>query len=66
MKVNSFPNRILKIEKDTFLYFGGTAYLGLPTNKKFQQILIKNIMQWGTAYRDGYLRNTNRSILSFS
>lgn len=63
MKVNSFPNRILKIEKDTFLYFGGTAYLGLPTNKKFQQILIKNIMQWGTAY--GSSRSANVKLTAY-
>ena len=45
MKVNSFPNRILKVDKERYLYFGGTAYLGLPTNKKFKKILINNIFQ---------------------
>ena len=63
MKVNAFPNRILKVENDTFLYFGGTAYLGLPTNKKFQQILIKNIMQWGTAY--GSSRSANVKLTAY-
>ena len=64
MKINSFPNRILKIEHDKHLYFGGTAYLGLPTNKKFQKILIRNILQWGTAY--GSSRSANIELTAYA
>ncbi|WP_367751790.1 aminotransferase class I/II-fold pyridoxal phosphate-dependent enzyme [Flavobacterium sp. WC2430] len=63
MKVNSFPNRILKTENEKYLYFGGTAYLGLPTNKKFQKILISNILQWGTAY--GSSRSANVKLTAY-
>jgi 7-keto-8-aminopelargonate synthetase-like enzyme len=57
MKVDQFPDRIIKINNEDFLYFGGTAYLGLPTHLEFQNILIKNILKWGTAY--GSSRNAN-------
>ena len=63
MKVNSFPNRILKSENENYLYFGGTAYLGLPTKKKFQKILINNILQWGTAY--GSSRSANVKLTAY-
>lgn len=57
MNVNKFPDRVIKIDSGNYLYFGGTAYLGLPPNKKFQKILCKNIVLWGTAY--GSSRNAN-------
>ncbi len=57
MFVNQFPDRIIKLKNEEFLYFGGTAYLGLPTHVEFQNILIKNILNWGTAY--GSSRNAN-------
>lgn len=63
MKVNQFPDRILKIGDEKYLYFGGTAYLGLPTNKKFQKILFKNIIRWGTAY--GSSRNANIKLTAY-
>lgn len=63
MKVNSFPNRILETENENYLYFGGTAYLGLPTNKKFQKLLINNILQWGTAY--GSSRSANVELAAY-
>lgn len=63
MKVTQFPDRILKIDEEKYLYFGGTAYLGLPPNKKFQKILFKNITQWGTAY--GSSRNANIKLTAY-
>ncbi len=57
MFVDQFPDRVIQIENEDFLYFGGTAYLGLPTLPEFQNILIKNILKWGTAY--GSSRNAN-------
>jgi 7-keto-8-aminopelargonate synthetase-like enzyme len=57
MKVDQFPDRIIQIKNENFLYFGGTAYLGLPTHLEFQNTLIKNILKWGTAY--GSSRNAN-------
>ena len=43
-----------------FLYFGGTAYLGLQTDEAFQEILIKNIKKFGTNY--GASRKANVRI----
>ncbi|MEL1242051.1 aminotransferase class I/II-fold pyridoxal phosphate-dependent enzyme [Flavobacterium flavipallidum] len=63
MKVTQFPDRILKIDGEKYLYFGGTAYLGLPPNKKFQKILLKNIQRWGTAY--GSSRNANIQLTAY-
>lgn len=63
MKVNQFPDRLIKIDDEKFLYFGGTAYLGLPPNKKFQKILYKNILDWGTAY--GSSRNANIKLTAY-
>jgi 7-keto-8-aminopelargonate synthetase-like enzyme len=63
MKVNQFPDRIIKIDNEDFLYFGGTAYLGLPTNKKFLKLVIKNILRWGSAY--GSSRNANIKLRAY-
>ena len=63
MNVNKFPDRVIKIDGEKHLYFGGTAYLGLPPNKKFQKILYKNIARWGTAY--GSSRNANIQLTAY-
>ena len=63
MKVNQFPDRVIEINNDKYLYFGGTSYLGLPTNPEFQQLLIKNIVQWGTAY--GSSRSANIQLTAY-
>ncbi|MFE3848728.1 aminotransferase class I/II-fold pyridoxal phosphate-dependent enzyme [Flavobacterium sp. LB3P45] len=63
MKVNQFPDRIIEIDNTDYLYFGGTAYLGLPTHPEFQKLLIKNILQWGTAY--GSSRSANIQLTAY-
>ena len=63
MKVNQFPDRIIEINNEEFLYFGGTAYLGLPTNEAFQQLFIQNILKWGTAY--GSSRTANIKLTAY-
>ena len=63
MKVNQFPDRIIEIDNEQFLYFGGTAYLGLPTNEAFQQLFIQNILKWGTAY--GSSRTANIKLTAY-
>lgn len=57
MTVEHFPDRTITISGKTFLYFGGTSYLGLATNAEFQNILCEGIKVWGTAY--GSSRNAN-------
>ncbi|KQB37792.1 aminotransferase class I/II-fold pyridoxal phosphate-dependent enzyme [Flavobacterium aquidurense] len=63
MNVNQFPDRIIEIEEQQYLYFGGTAYLGLPTNKDFQELVIKNIRNWGTTY--GSSRSANIKLNAY-
>lgn len=63
MNVNQFPDRIIEINQEHYLYFGGTAYLGLPTNKAFQELVVKNILKWGTTY--GSSRNANIKVTAY-
>ena len=63
MDVNQFPDRIIEINQEQYLYFGGTAYLGLPTNKAFQELVVKNILKWGTTY--GSSRNANVKVTAY-
>jgi 8-amino-7-oxononanoate synthase len=63
MNVNQSPDRIIKIDQEQYLYFGGTAYLGLPTNKAFQELVVKNILKWGTTY--GSSRSANIKLTAF-
>ena len=63
MNVNQFPDRIIEIDQEHYLYFGGTAYLGLPTNKDFQELVIKNIRNWGTTY--GSSRSANIKLTAY-
>jgi 8-amino-7-oxononanoate synthase len=63
MNVNQFPDRIIEINQEQYLYFGGTAYLGLSTNKAFQELVVKNILKWGTTY--GSSRNANVKVTAY-
>lgn len=63
MNVSQFPDRIIEIDHEQYLYFGGTAYLGLPTNKDFQELVIKNIQNWGTTY--GSSRSANIKLTAY-
>lgn len=63
MIVDGFPDRTVLIDKKEYLYFGGTAYLGLPTNLVFQKTLVKSIAKWGSFY--GSSRNSNIKLSIF-
>lgn len=60
MTVENFPDRIILIDGVEYLYFGGTNYLGITTNKEFQNILFESIKKWGTNY--GSSRNANVTL----
>lgn len=51
------------VQGKPFLYFGGTAYLGLSTHPDFQKNIISGIKKWGTAY--GSSRNANIKLAIF-
>ncbi len=61
--IDSFPGRAVQLNGDHYLYFGGTAYLGLQTDKAFQQLFISNIKKYGTNY--GASRKSNLRISVF-
>lgn len=42
---------------DEYLYFGGTAYLGIPQNEKFLQLYLKGLNQFGL--NNGTSRSNN-------
>lgn len=63
MTTTSAPGRILSLDGQDYLFFGGTAYLGLPTNPAFQEILIGNFRRWGTAY--GSSRHSNVPLAAY-
>ncbi|MDN3665000.1 aminotransferase class I/II-fold pyridoxal phosphate-dependent enzyme [Algibacter miyuki] len=55
--LDSFPEHHISIHNKTYIYFGGTAYLGLQTDVDFQNIFIENIRKYGTNY--GASRKSN-------
>ena len=57
MKITRYPDRNIIINNREFLYFGGTSYLGITTNKGFYHQLIKSMQQWGVFY--GSSRKSN-------
>lgn len=57
MVVDEFPGREITVNGKKYLYFGGTSYLGMATNKEFQEIISESIKKWGTFY--GSSRNAN-------
>ncbi|MEO9893880.1 aminotransferase class I/II-fold pyridoxal phosphate-dependent enzyme [Aurantibacter sp.] len=61
-EVENFPSREITIQNEKFLYFGGTAYLGLQTDKDFQEIFIDNIKKYGTNYGASRKANVQLAI----
>ena len=55
--VDTFPGRILTIENEEYLYFGGTSYLGVQTDATFQDLVIRAIKKYGSNY--GASRKSN-------
>lgn len=57
MIVNSFPDRLIQINNETYTYFGGTSYLGMALLPDFQKHIFESLKKWGTFY--GSSRNAN-------
>lgn len=62
--VDRFPGRTISKIGQSYLYFGGTAYLGLQTDSDFQNLFLKNSEIYGTNY--GASRKSNIQISIFS
>ncbi len=50
----------IKIAKTNYLYFGGTAYLGIPTHKGFLKLYLKGIKKFGL--NNGTSRGSNLQL----
>lgn len=61
--IDSFPGRTISVNGKSYLYFGGTSYLGLQTDIAFQELFIKNLKKYGTNY--GASRKANVQISIF-
>lgn len=64
MEINRFPGRVIEAGGKQYLYFGGTAYLGLATHPRFQENVIKALRKWGSFY--GSSRNANVKLSIFN
>ncbi|RKR07922.1 7-keto-8-aminopelargonate synthetase-like enzyme [Maribacter vaceletii] len=60
--IDSYPGREISIDSVSHLYFGGTSYLGLQTNKDFQEIFISNVKKYGTNYGASRKSNVRFSV----
>ena len=61
--IDDYPGREITVQGEKYLYFGGTSYLGLQTDKEFQNVFIKNIKKFGTNY--GASRKSNVRLKVF-
>jgi len=59
-EINHLPNRTVRIDGHEYLYFSGTAYLGLSQNTAFQQLIREGLEQYGSVY--GSSRNGNLQL----
>jgi 7-keto-8-aminopelargonate synthetase-like enzyme len=62
--VDEFPDREIMVNGEKYLYFGGTSYLGMATNKEFQEIIYESLKKWGTFY--GSSRNANVKLAIYN
>ncbi|AWX43176.1 8-amino-7-oxononanoate synthase [Flagellimonas maritima] len=60
--IDFFPGRTITIKNREYRYFGGTSYLGLQTDKNFQDIFIENTRIFGTNYGASRKSNVQMSI----
>lgn len=60
--IDAFPGRTFSYKGQEYFYFGGTAYLGLQTNKTFQELFKKSICKYGTNYGASRIANVRFSV----
>ena len=57
--VDHLPNRTIRHDGQEYLFFSGTAYLGLPQHPAFGELMTEAMSQYGTVFgssRNGNLR----------
>ena len=56
-KTNQLPSRIITIENQKYLWFGGTSYLGMAHHQGFRENFARALTQYGMSW--GSSRNSN-------
>lgn len=59
-QITHLPDRVIDLNGQEYLYFSGTAYLGLPQNPAFQALIQQGLHQYGSVY--GSSRNGNLQL----
>lgn len=60
--LNSAAGRFIESNGKQFLYFGGTAYLGIPVNASFLNLVKQGIEQYGISYGASRMNNITLAI----
>jgi 7-keto-8-aminopelargonate synthetase-like enzyme len=64
VQINHLPGRTLQIGQEEWLYFSGTAYLGLALHPQFQEHVIAGIRKYGLNF--GGSRRSNMQLAIFT
>jgi len=48
--INTLPGRIIQIDGEKWLYFSGTAYLGLVQDPAFKELVVEGLNRYGVHY----------------
>lgn len=62
VQVSTFPGRTVSIDDNSFLYFGGTSYLGVHSDDEFQDLVLRSIKQYGSNFGASRRSNVQFSI----
>ena len=60
--INHLPGRTVSIEGQEWLYFSGTAYLGIPHDEGFRHQLLEGINKYGTNFGGSRLGNPRLDV----
>lgn len=61
--IHQVPGRKVHIQQQDWLYFSGTAYLGIPTHPNFLTILMQTLHQYGSNFGGSRKSNVRYQIL---
>lgn len=61
-EIPEFPGTSFDVGGTSYLYFGGTAYLGMSSLPAFQRAMAKNLKQWGVHWGASRIGNVQLSI----
>ena len=57
LTANKIPGRTVECNGKEYLFFSGTSYLGMNSNKEFSHYLMEGMNSYGTNYSSS--RNSN-------